>query len=212
MYEYKAPGGEVYGPYEEGQLLEFVKGGRMDGNSLVRKHEEEEEWTPLNQMEELSYICREAAATVTPTPTAATHTQVVQAVTADGEIEKPGKLTAIAVNTLVGGIMALLLGLGGIGAYLLFVLGTIGMGLCILPIILLPIYSLVLGVMALVKGIQMLGSNPIPAFETAKTTSIMQIVNIICGDGLNCTMGIVNLVLLNDPEVKAWIRDQGGNI
>ena len=40
----------------------------------------------------------------------------------------------------------------------------------------------------------------------------MQIVNIICGDGLNCTMGIVNLVLLNDPEVKAWIRDQGGNI
>ena len=67
MYEYKAPGGEVYGPYEEGQLLEFVKGGRMDGNSLVRKHEEEEEWTPLNQMEELSYICREAAATVTPT-------------------------------------------------------------------------------------------------------------------------------------------------
>jgi len=202
----------VYGPYEEGQLLDFVKGGRMDGNSLVRKHEEEEEWTPLNQVEELSYICHEAAAAVTPASTAAIHTQVVQAVTADGEMEKPGKITGIAVNTLVGGILALLLGLGGIGGYFLFVLGTIGMGLCFFPIILLPIYSLVLGIMALIKGIQMLGSNPIPAFETAKTTSIMQIVNIICGDGLNCTMGIVNLVLLNDPDVKAWIRDQGGNI
>ena len=212
MYEYKAPDGEVYGPYEEGQLLDFVKGDRMNGDSLVRKHEEEDEWTPLNQVEELSYICREAATAVPPTPTAVSHTQVVQAVTADSEMEKPGKLTAIAVNTLVGGILALLLGLGGIGGYFLFVLGTIGIGLCVFPIILLPIYSLVLGVMALVKGIQMLGSNPIPAFETAKTTSIMQVVNIICGDGLNCTMGIVNLVLLNDPKVKAWIRDQGGNI
>ena len=54
MYEYQAPDGEVYGPYEEEQLLEFVKGSRMNGNSLVRKHGEEEEWTPLSQVEDLS--------------------------------------------------------------------------------------------------------------------------------------------------------------
>ena len=29
----------------------------------------------------------------------------------------------------------------------------------------------------------------IPAYETAKTTSVMQIVNIICGDGINTTLG-----------------------
>ena len=40
----------------------------------------------------------------------------------------------------------------------------------------------------------------------------MQIVNIICCDGLNLVMGIINLVFLNDPEVKEWIRSQGGEI
>lgn len=210
MYEYKAPGGEVYGPYEEGQLLEFVKGGRMDGNSLVRKHEEEEEWTPLNQVEELSYICREAAATVTPTPTAATHTQVVQAVTADGEMEKPGKLQAISILTLVGGILAVLWAITYTIFYLPIIgLSTLGLG-CIF--IVCPIYSLVFGIMAIVKGSQMLGDNPAPAFQSANSIAIMQVVTIICCDAFNLIMGIVNLVFLNDPEVKAWVRNQGGNI
>ena len=211
MYEYQAPDGEVYGPYEEEQLLEFVKGSRMNGNSLVRKHGEEEEWTPLSQVEDLSYICREAATQETPVLSAAP-THAVQPTTVDGEIEKPGKATAIAINTLVGGILAMLLGIGGIFGYFLFVISTIGFGLCMFPIILLPIYSLVLGVMALIKGIQLLGSDPIPAYETAKTTSVMQIVNIICGDGINTTLGILNLVFLNDPEVKEWVRSQGGKI
>ena len=174
MYEHQAPDGEVYGPYEEEKLLEFVKGSRMNGNSLVRKHGEEEEWTPLSQVEDLSYICREAATQETPV-LSATPTHAVQPTTVDGEIEKPGKATAIAINMLVGGILALLLGISGIFGYLLFVLGTIGFGLCMFPIILLPIYSLVLGVMALSKGIQLLGSDPIPAYETAKTTSFIRL-------------------------------------
>ena len=86
MYEYQAPDGEIYGPYEEEQLLEFVKGSRMNGNSLVRKHGEEEEWTPLSQVEDLSYICREAAAQETPVLSAAP-THAAQFTTVDGEIE-----------------------------------------------------------------------------------------------------------------------------
>ena len=211
MYDYQAPDGEIYGPYQEEQLLEFVKGSRMNGNSLVRKHGEEEEWTPLSQVEELSYICREAANQETPVLSAAP-THAVQPTTVDDEIEKPGKATAIAINTLVGGILALLLGISGIFGYFLFVIGTIGFGLCMFPIILLPIYSLVLAVMALIKGIQLLSSDPIPAYETAKTTSVMQILNIICGDGINTTLGILNLVFLNDQEVKEWVRSQGGKI
>ena len=62
MYEYKASDGEIYGPYEEGQLLEFVNGGRMNGNSLVRRHGEEEEWTPLGHVDDLKYICGDSAA------------------------------------------------------------------------------------------------------------------------------------------------------
>ena len=55
MYELKADDGNVYGPVDEGNILEWAKGGRIDGNSLVRKTPDGE-WLPLNQIEELSYI------------------------------------------------------------------------------------------------------------------------------------------------------------
>ena len=88
-------------------------------------------------------------------------------------------------------------------------MATLGLG-CIF--IVCPIYSLVFGIMAIIKGSQMLGDNPMPAFKSAKGIAIMQIVNIICCDGPNLVMGIINLVFLNDPEVKEWIRSQGGEI
>jgi hypothetical protein len=97
--------------------------------------------------------------------------------------------------TLVGGIMALLTCLG------------LAMGTMFLYI---PwVYSLVLGIMAIIKGSQMLGSNPARAFTSAKTIAIMQIVNIINCDVVNLTLGIVTLVFLNDPEVKEHLRSMG---
>ncbi len=65
MYELKAEDGNVYGPVDEGNILEWAKGGRIDGNSLVRKTPDGE-WLPLNQIEELSYICRQAAESPVP--------------------------------------------------------------------------------------------------------------------------------------------------
>ena len=100
--------------------------------------------------------------------------------------------------TLVGGILAILTCLG-IG------LATVGFWI--------PwIYSLVLGIMATIKGSQMLGSNPAPAFASARTIAIMQIVNIINCDVINLTLGIITLVFLNDPEVKDWLRSKGVEI
>jgi hypothetical protein len=66
--------------------------------------------------------------------------------------------------------------------------------------------------MATIKGSQMLGSNPAPAFASARTIAIMQIVNIINCDIPNLTMGIINLVFLNDPEVKDYLRSEGVEI
>ncbi len=74
------------------------------------------------------------------------------------------------------------------------------------------IYSLILGIMAIIKGSQMLGSNPAPAFASAKTIAIMQIVNIINCDMVNLTLGIITLVFLKDPEVKDWLRSKGVEI
>ena len=100
--------------------------------------------------------------------------------------------------TLAGGILAILTCFG-IG------LGTAGFWI--------PwIYSLVLGIMAIIKGSQMLGSNPAPAFASAKTIAIMQIVNIINCDMVNLTLGIITLVFLNDPEVRDHLRSKGVEI
>jgi len=191
MYELKADDGNVYGPVDEGNILEWAKSGRIDGNSLVRKTPDGE-WLPLNQIEELSYICRQAAESpVPPIPP-------VAVVTPGGQPAIPGKMQAISIMTLVGGILAILTCFG-IG------LGTAGFWI--------PwIYSLILGIMATIKGSQMLGSNPAPAFASARTIAIMQIVNIINCDIPNLTMGIINLVFLSDPEVKEYLRSEGVEI
>ena len=100
--------------------------------------------------------------------------------------------------TLVGGIVA--------------ILNCLWVGLASVGIWIPWIYSLILGIMATIKGSQMLGSNPAPAFASAKTIAIMQIVNIINCDVPNLVMGIINLVFLNDPEVKDYLHSQGVEI
>ena len=195
MYELKAADGNVYGPVDEGDILEWAKGGRIDGNSLVRKTPDGE-WLPLNKIEELGYICRQAAES--PVPSTPPKAVPIAAVAPGGQPIKPGKIQAISIMTLVGGILALLTCFG-------MAWGTM--------FIYIPwIYSLVLGIMAIMKGSQMLGSNPAPAFASARTIAIMQIVNIINCDVVNLTLGIITLVFLNDPEVREHLRSQGVEI
>ena len=200
MYYFKANDKDEtkYGPLDAEQIREWVREKRMDDHSLVRKSPYEE-WRPLNLIEELSYICREAAESPVPsTPLTIPAVVPVAAVAPAGQPIKPGKLQAVAIMTLAGGIWAILTCFG-IG------LGTAGFWI--------PwIYSLVLGIMAIMKGSQMLGSNPAPAFASAKTIAIMQIINIINCDMINLTLGIITLVFLNDPEVKDWLRSKGVEI
>ena len=197
MYYFKANDKDEtkYGPLDAEQIREWVREKRMDDHSLVRKSPYEE-WRPLNLIEELSYICREAAESPVPsTPLTRPAVVPVTAVAPAGQPIKPRKLQAVAIMTLVGGILALLTCFG-------IALGTM--------FIYIPwIYSLVLGVMAIMKGSQMLGSNPAPAFASARTIAIMQIVNIINCDMVNLTLGIITLVFLSDPEVREHLRSQG---
>ena len=200
MYYFKANDKDEtkYGPLDAEQIREWVREKRMDDHSLVRKSPYEE-WRPLNLIEELSYICREAAESPVPsTPLTIPAVVPAAAVAPAGQPIKPGKLQAVAIMTLAGGILAILTCFG-IG------LGTAGFWI--------PwIYSLVLGIMAIIKGSQMLGSNPAPAFASAKTIAIMQIVNIINCDMVNLTLGIITLVFLNDPEVRDHLRSKGVEI
>ena len=175
MYYFKAIDGTEYGPLDAEQIRDWVREKRMDVNSLVRQSPDEE-WRPLGQVPGWQPSATPPAARTGP----------------------PGKVQAIAIMTLVGGILAVLFCVGVASLTMFFYIPWI--------------YSLVLGIMAIIKGSKMLGSNPAPAFASAKTIAIMQIVNIINCDAVNLTLGIITLVFLNDPEVKEHLRSQGVEI
>ena len=88
-------------------------------------------------------------------------------------------------------------------------LATFGIGcICLIG----PVYQLIAGILCIIQGSKLLGKNPYPYYAKTKNTAIMQIICIISLDVLNMTMGIINLVFLNDEEVKTYIRSRGGRI
>jgi hypothetical protein len=197
MYYFKAndKNGTEYGPLDAEQIREWVREKRMDDHSLVRKSPDEE-WRPLGQVPDWQASATPAVTLPEGMPPAA-------------RSGPPGKLQAIAIMTLVGGIIGVLVGLL-YGCYFgVLTIATFGFGVVFM---LFPIYALIFGIMAITKGSQMLGSNPLPAFRSAKSIAIMQIINIICCDLFNLIMGIINLVFLNDPEVRDYLRSQGVEI
>jgi hypothetical protein len=110
--------------------------------------------------------------------------------------EKPGKVQAIAIMTLVGGILAVLLGL-----WLLFV----GVFTCLFLFWPGTYYSLVVGIMAIIKGSQLLGPEA-HRQSPPQAIAIMQIANIVNGDVPNCVMGILSLVFLSEKPVARFFH------
>jgi hypothetical protein len=106
--------------------------------------------------------------------------------------EKPSKVQAVGIMSLVGGIIGTLWAVG--------CMATI-YGLCWPG----TYYSMVMGIMAIVKGAQLMGEQA--AEQTPPSgIAIMQIINIINCDCINLTLGIINLVFLGDVEVKRFFR------
>jgi hypothetical protein len=107
-------------------------------------------------------------------------------------VERPQKVQAIAIMTLVGGIVALILG----ACFALSCIGLLWPG---------TYYSIVLGIMACIRASNLLGDSgrdqPPP-----QGIAVMQIINILNGDIVNLTLGIITLVFLGDPEVKGYYR------
>ena len=184
--------GKEYGPISAERVTNWLQEGRANGDSRIREVGAEE-WQCVRDLPEFA----SAFSTAISAPPAGPVTQYPAA----GQFpqQKPGKIQAIAIITLVQGIMAI------IGA-LVWALST----LCLwVPFI----YGLVYGIMATIKGSAMLGQNPWPAYQTVRTTAIMGIVNVInCDFMFGMAGGIVILVFLNDPEVKAYIYSKRGQI
>ena len=188
--------GKEYGPVSAQEVREWVRTGRANGDTRI-KPEEAEDWKQLRDLPELM----DAPAPLPPVP----GTMVGM----PPPTIRPGKLQAIAIMTLVGGILATLFSIFWILYGLLIALATMGIGcICLIG----PIFQLVAGILCIIQGSKLLGKNPDPHYAKTKKTAIMQIICIICFDWINMVLGIINLVFLNDEQVKAYIRSRGGQI
>jgi hypothetical protein len=104
---------------------------------------------------------------------------------------KPGAVSAVGGLLLAGGIYALL----HVAAQVLFS----HLACCLWPGV---YFALVWGVMAIARGSMMLRQNDLHG--SPKALIIMQIILIVNFDVINCVLGIIGLVLLNNPESRNY--------
>lgn len=109
--------------------------------------------------------------------------------------EKPGLVQAIAIMTLVNGILNVL---WGGAATLAMIPGVVT--LCLVPFTCLP---LILGIFEIIYAAKLLGNPPQPV-QPSQAIAIMEICCILVGNVVSLVVGILALVFYSDPGVKAY--------
>jgi hypothetical protein len=66
-------------------------------------------------------------------------------------------------------------------------------------------YTIVVAIMAIIKGSQLLGQDA-RSHAPPRGIAIMMIIDIINGDIVCCVLGIIILVFCSDPEVEEFFR------
>jgi hypothetical protein len=107
------------------------------------------------------------------------------------KFQKPSQIQAVGIMMLIGGILGLL-----------FFLSTIWFAFCWPGIY----YEIVISILALIRGINMMNQDD---QGPPRGIAICMIICIINLDVVNCVLGIVALVMLNDDQVRAYYRKKG---
>ncbi len=193
----RVPEGQVYGPVEKTTLDQWVQQGRADAQCYVGRSAQGP-WEPIEKY--YPHLKAPAAQGGSPPPMGPPETATPGAgPTAAPPGPLPGKLEAVRIMAIVGGALAILTGVAGLGWTLVAGIASFGIGCLCLPI---PVYWLVTGIIALTQGINVAKQPP-------KVAAIMQIICVLGGDVINLVLGIIELVFLNDPEIRAYYHAQG---
>ena len=187
----RVPEGQVYGPADKATLDQWVQQGRADAKCFVG-HSAQGPWEPIGR-----YYPHLSAHPGGPGGAMAGGSYGSAPPPPVGNV--PSKLEAVRVMTIIGGALAVLYGLGATGGILALGIASFGLGCLCLP---LPVYMLIAGVVALTQGLDTFKKPP-------RVAAIMQIICIIGGDVINLVLGIIELMYLNDPEIKAYYRARG---
>lgn len=120
---------------------------------------------------------------------------------ASAGIVKPGEVTAIAIMTLISGILNITLGLG--------LIVTFTLGIVTIICIPLALYPIILGILEIIYAAKLLPNPPKPV-EPAQYLAIMQIIDIVFGNVISLAAGILALVFYSDQKVKAYFARVSG--
>ena len=115
--------------------------------------------------------------------------------------QKPGKVQAIAILTLVSGITNILWMLFlGVFVFSAIAIVTIGIGCLLFALLLLPI---ILGVFEIIYSAKLL-PTPIKPVNPSQAIAILEICCILTGNVISLVVGILALVFYDDARVKAY--------
>jgi len=116
----------------------------------------------------------------------------------------PGKVQAIGIMHLIGGILNIFGALAWAAGGFLNGLMTFGIGciLCIPTFILLPV-----GIIEVISGAKHLSKDH-TGLKPPRGTAIAEICAILGCQWLGVVFGVLTLVFLNDPEVEAYYAEK----
>lgn len=117
--------------------------------------------------------------------------------------QKPGLVTAIAIMTLVSGIINLFWGYIASAS----ALGTI-VGIVCLPITILPT---ILGVFEIIYAAKLLSAQPQPV-QPSTSIAVFQILTFLMGNIFSMVVGILTLIFYNDKTVKDYFARLNGTM
>lgn len=112
--------------------------------------------------------------------------------------QKPGMVTAIAIMTLVSGIVNIFWGLIASMTVLATIVGFVCTPFTILPTI--------LGIFEIIYAAKLLG-NPVMPTRPSTLIAAFEIACILAGNAFSMIVGILVLVFYNDATVKAWFEE-----
>lgn len=115
--------------------------------------------------------------------------------------EKPGLVTAIALMTLVSGIINLFWGFVASAT----VLGTI-VGVVCLPITILPT---ILGIFEIIYAAKLLSAQPQPV-QPSPSIAVFEILTVVYANVFSLIVGILTLIFYNDLTVKDYFARLNG--
>jgi hypothetical protein len=120
--------------------------------------------------------------------------------------DRPSRVTAIAVMTLISGFLNLFWSVGLFLAVTALGAGTFLIGCLCLPI---AVYPLLLGILELAYAVGLL-RQPVPAnLKPAYYIAVMEIIDTLFGNAAALIVGVLALIFYNDRAVRAYFGDAG---